>query len=387
MFRHLALSHISAGFIAVLVGFTSSAAIVFQAAQAAGATPAQISSWLLALGIGMFLTSGLLSLRYRAPILTAWSTPGAALLITGLAGYDIHEATGVFLFFGLLTLISGLTGWVERLSSLIPMPIASAMLAGVLLRFGLDVFTALQQAPGMVGLMFLCYLLGRRFFPRYTMLIVLGAGLAWAALSGTIQTQTMTLSLARPEFVVPHFNLLALISVGIPLFIVTMTSQNLPGIAVLKAHGYHPPLSPIITATGVTTLVLAPFGGFTYNLAAITAAICMGDEAGDKPEQRYLAAVSAAFFYLLTGLFGAAVVVFFAAIPEALILAVAGLALLGTIGSGLQAALQDKHERDAALITFLVTASGMVLWGVGSAFWGLVAGILASRILNHARTT
>ncbi|HPE59503.1 MAG TPA: benzoate/H(+) symporter BenE family transporter [Thiolinea sp.] len=385
MFRHFALSHLSAGFIAVLVGYTSSAAIVFQAAQSAGATQAQISSWLLALGIGMFLTSGLLSLRYRAPILTAWSTPGAALLITGLAGYDIHEATGIFLFFGVLTLLSGLTGWVEKLSSLIPMPIASAMLAGVLLRFGLDVFTSLQQEPGMVGLMFLCYLLGRRFFPRYTMLVVLGAGLAWAGLNGAIQTQGMTLSLARPEFVMPHFNLLALISVGIPLFIVTMTSQNLPGIAVLKAHGYHPPLSPIITATGVTTLVLAPFGGFTYNLAAITAAICMGDEAGDKPENRYLAAVAAAFFYLLTGLFGAAVVVFFAAIPEALILAVAGLALLGTIGSGLQAALQDRHERDAALITFLVTASGMVLWGVGSAFWGLVAGMLASRIINYAR--
>ncbi len=377
MLKHFAPHHLTAGFVAVLVGFTSSVAIVFQAAQAAGATPAQITSWLLALGIGMALTSGIFSWLYRQPVLTAWSTPGAALLATSLVGVSLPEAIGVFIFAGALTIVFGLTGWFERISQFIPLPIASAMLAGVLFRFGLDVFVSMQNEFVLVALMFVAYLLAKRFMPRYAIMLVLFVGLAYAALLGMIKVDTLELKLATPVFVMPAFDWVSMLSVGVPLFIVTMTSQNLPGIAVLKANGYYPPLSPIITWTGVATMVLAPFGGFMFNLAAITAAICMGKEADDDPKKRYLATLAASLVYLIVGLFGATIVVLFTALPQALILAIAGLALLSTIANGLHTALAQEEEREAALITFLVTASGMVLWGIGAAFWGLVAGLLA----------
>ncbi|MGB1254419.1 MAG: benzoate/H(+) symporter BenE family transporter, partial [Thiolinea sp.] len=377
MLKQLSLHHLTAGFVAVLVGFTSSVAIVFQAAQAAGATPSQITSWLLALGIGMAFTSGVFSWLYRQPVLTAWSTPGAALLATSLVGISLPEATGIFIFAAVLTIVFGLTGWFERISQFIPLPIASAMLAGVLFRFGLDVFVSMQHEFTLVLLMFLSYLLAKRFVPRYAIMLVLLIGLGFAGTQGMIQFDALELKLATPEFVMPVFNWVSMLSVGVPLFIVTMTSQNLPGIAVMKANGFHPPLSPIITWTGIATLVLAPFGGFMFNLAAITAAICMGKEADEDPDKRYLASLSASLVYLIVGLFGATIVVLFTALPQALILSIAGLALLSTIANGLHTALADESEREAALITFLVTASGMALWGIGAAFWGLIAGILA----------
>ncbi len=385
MLKHFAPQHLSAGFVAVLVGFSSSIAIVFQAAQAAGATPAQMTSWVLALGVGMALTSGIFSWLYRQPVLTAWSTPGAALLATSLTGFSLAEAVGVFIFAGALTLVFGLTGWFERISQFIPLPIAAAMLAGVLFRFGVDVFVAMQSEFALVALMFLVYLVTKRWVPRYAIMLVLTAGLAYVLLRGMVDVGTLELQLATPLWVTPEFNGMALLSVGIPLFVVTMTSQNLPGIAVLRANGYAPPLSPIISWTGVATVVLAPFGGFMFNLAAITAAICMGKAADDDPQKRYLASLAASLFYLLVGLFGATIVLLFTALPAALILAIAGLALLSTIAQGLHNALAQEDEREAALITFLVTASGLVLWDIGAAFWGLAAGILARWVLRYGR--
>ncbi len=374
---YFSLSHITAGFVAVLVGYTSSAVIIFQAAAAAGASTAEISSWLWALGIGMALTSIGLSLRYRVPVLTAWSTPGAALLVTGLAGLSLNQAVGVFLFSSALILICGVTGWFERLMRQIPTPLAAAMLAGVLVQFGLQLFDALQHQLLLVGAMLLAYLLARQWLPRYVIPLALLVGLLLAALQGQLHTQELSLALAAPQWTTPEFSLTALIGVGIPLFIVTMASQNVPGIAVLKANGYEIPSSPLITATGATGLLLAPFGGFAYNLAAITAAICMGREADPDPARRYLASVWAGFFYLLTGLFGATVAALFAAFPTELVMAIAGLALLGTIGNSLHASLAGEGSREAALITFLATASGMTLFGIGSAFWGLLLGLLA----------
>lgn len=385
MFQGLALRHFVSGFIAVLVGFTSSVAIIFQAANAAGATPSQITSWILALGLGMGLTSIGLSLYYRLPLLTAWSTPGAALLATGLVGLPMSEAIGIFMFSSVLIILSGVTGWFERLTDIIPVPIASAMLAGVLFRFGVDVFVSMQTELVMVSLMFATYLLGKRFLPRYAIMLVLAVGLGYAALQGSIRYEALSLTLAAPEFVFPSFNWVSLLSVGIPLFVVTMTSQNLPGIAILKAHNYKAPLSSVISWTGVASLILAPFGGFAFNLAAITAAICMGEDADPDPKKRYLAAFAAGVFYVIIGLLGAAVVVFFASIPQELVLAIAGIALLATIGNGLSAALADVAERDPALITFLVTASGIVLGGIGAAFWGLIAGLLARWVYGLKR--
>jgi benzoate membrane transport protein len=378
--RWFSISHISAGFIAVLIGYTSSAAIVFQAAAAAGATPAEISSWLWALGIGMSATCIGLSLYFKSPVLTAWSTPGAALLITGLAGLPMSEAIGIFLFNSLLITIAGFSGWFEKLMHHVPKSLAAAMLAGVLLRFGLDVFIVLPTQGVLVGLMVVCYLLGRRFFPLYAVPITFALGLLIASTQGLLVFESISVQIAKPVLMMPIFVLSSLIGVGIPLFIVSMASQNVPGLAVLRANGYTTPASPLVGWTGVTGLLLAPFGGFSFNLAAITAAVCMSKDADPDPRKRYLAAIWAGFFYLLTGIFGATVVSIFAAFPRALIVSIAGLALLGTIGNGLAGALHDEKEREAALITFLVTASGLAMFGIGSGFWGLMFGMACAWI-------
>lgn len=384
MLRFFNPSHLSAGFVAVLVGYTSSAVIVFQAASAAGAGPAEISSWLWALGVGMAATSIGLSLYYRAPVLTAWSTPGAALLVTALAGVPIAEATGAFLFSSLLITLCGIFGWFDTIMRRVPRALAGAMLAGVLLRFGMELFTSMQTQPALVAAMLLSYLGIRRFIPRYAIALTLLVGLLLAGLQGSIHFEAVSLQFARPIFTAPSFSATSLIGIGLPLFIVTMASQNIPGIAVLRANGYATPASPVIAATGITGLVLAPFGGFAFNLAAITAAICMSPDADPRPERRYLAAVWAGLFYLVTGILGATVAALFAAFPHELVAAVAGLALIGTIATSLADALAAEHERDAALITFLTTASGVSLFGIGSAFWGLVIGLVAAWINRKA---
>jgi benzoate membrane transport protein len=384
--RDFSLSAVIAGFVTVLVGFTSSAVIVFQAAQALGASPIEIGSWMFALGLGMGITSILLSLRYRVPVVTAWSTPGAALLITSAAGVSMPEAIGAFLISGGLITLCGFSGWFERVINRIPISIASGMLAGVLLRFGLDVFVAMKTQFVMTFAMFCLYLLMRSILPRYAVVSALALGILIAGVQGLLRVDMIQLQLAQPVLTLPQFSLGALVGVALPLFAVTMASQNVPGVAVIRASGYTVPISPVIGWTGVATLILAPFGGFALNLAAITAAICMGEEAHENPAKRYVAAVAAGGFYLLVGLFGGTVGAVFAAFPKELVLAIAGLALLGTIGNGLAAALASEKEREPALITFLVTASGVTLVGIGSAFWGLVAGALSLAVLRFKRT-
>ena len=375
----LSLSAATAGFVAVLVGFTSSVAIVFSAATALGATPAQISSWMWALGLGMGLCTLLPSLWLRQPVMVAWSTPGAAVLATaGVAGgFGMAEATGAFIACAVLIALFGVTGWFERLLGRIPMPIASALLAGVLTRFGLDAFVALQSAFGLVLLMLLAYLVGRRLWARYAVPGVLLAGVAYAAFAGQLQLGGVQWGLTTPVFTAPTFTWRAMVSLALPLFVVTMASQNLPGVAAIRAAGYAMPISKIITLTGLATLLLAPFGAFALNLSAITAAICMGREAHPDPARRYIAAVSCGLIFCVIGLFGAAVTGVLTAFPRELVVAIAGLALLGSIGGGLAIALKDDAHREAALITFLVTLSGLSLAGIGSAFWGVVAGALA----------
>lgn len=385
LLRDLSLSAIVAGFVAVLVGFTSSAVIVLQAGQSLGASAAQLASWLWALCIGMGATSIVLSLRYRAPVLTAWSTPGAAMLITSASGASLAEATGAFVVTGVLIAVSGFSGWFERVMSRIPLSIASGMLAGVLLRFGLDVFVAMQAQFALVFTMFAVYLLARRLVPRYAVPAALVAGIAVASLGGQLRMDEVAFELALPVWVEPRFTLSALVGIALPLFVVTMASQNVPGVAVVRAAGYRTPVSPVVGWTGVATTLLAPFGAFALNYAAITAAICMGREAHEDPARRYVAAIAAGVFYLTIGLFGATVGAVFAAFPRELVLAIAGLALLGTIGAGLATAVADERDREAALVTFLVTASGASLAGVGSAFWGLVCGVVVLVALRAGR--
>ncbi|MCG9097426.1 benzoate/H(+) symporter BenE family transporter [Laribacter hongkongensis] len=383
--QDLSLSAVLAGFVTVLVGFTSSAVIVFQAAASAGAGPAEIASWMWALGLGMGLTCIGLSLAYRQPVVTAWSTPGAALLITATAGLPLDQAIGAFMVSALLITLAGFTGLFERLMRRIPLSLASAMLAGVLLRFGLDVFTSLSVAPAIVLPMCAAYLAGRLWWPRYAVPLTGLAGMLAAAGTGSLSLSGLTLELARPVLTWPAFSLPALVGVALPLFAVTMASQNVPGVAVIRASGYSLPVSPLVGWSGLANLLLAPFGAFALNLAAITAAICMGREAHEDPARRYVAAVAAGGFYLLTGIFGATVGALFAAFPPSLVLALAGLALLGTIGNGLAAALRDEYDREAALVTFLVTASGLTVMGIGSAFWGLVAGAVTLPLLHYGQ--
>ena len=389
-FKDLSASALTAGFVAVLVGFTSSVAIVFQAAQAFNATPAQIASWMWALGIGMGLCTVLPSLCLKKPVMVAWSTPGAAVLATaGLeGGFTMAQAVGAFMVSAALITLCGVTGWFEKVMNRIPVAIASALLAGVLARFGMQGFSAAQTALPLVLLMLTVYLVGRRFMPRYAVVVTLLAGIAYAVARGELAWSAVSFTFTMPVFVMPQFTFSAVVSLAIPLFVVTMASQNLPGVAAIRATGFEGqiPVSKVITLTGLATLALAPFGAFALNLSAITAAIVMGKEAHPDPDKRYTAAVSCGAFYLVIGVFGAAVTSLLAAFPKELVAAIAGLALLGTIGAGLATAVKDESHREAALITFLVTLSGVVIVGIGSAFWGVLAGALALFVQQYGQS-
>jgi benzoate membrane transport protein len=384
MLKDVSLSAIVAGFISVLVGFTSSIAIVFQAAQSLGATPAEITSWVWALGLGTGLTSIVVTLWYRQPVLIAWSTPGSALL-AATHGVPLATATGAFIVSAVLIVVAGASGLFEKLMDRVPVAIAAALLAGVLTRFGLDAALAAHGDPWLVGVMALAFVLGRRWWPRFAVPGVLAAGIAVTIAQGGISLAGVQWGWARPVFVTPEFSLAAAIGLGLPLFLVTMASQNLPGVAAQRAAGLTVPISPVITTTGVATLLLAPFGSFGLNLAAITASICMGPEAHPDPKRRYIAPITAGLLYVLIGLGGGAVVGLMAAFPHALVVAVAGLALLGTIAGALSSALAVERHRDAAALTFLVSLSGVSLAGVGAPFWGVVAGAVALGV-QHFRT-
>lgn len=374
-----------AGFVAVLVGYASSAAIIWQAADAAGADSAQIAGWLTMLGLGMGISTLILTLWYRAPILTAWSTPGAALLATSLHGSTLNEAVGVFIFSSALILICGATGLFARLMRLIPPTLSAAMLAGILLRFGLDTFTSLQGHFLLCGTMLLSWLVAKLLAPRYAVVVAMIAGLVICLVTGEFSTDSVPMGVVLPEFTAPHFSLSSLLGIGVPFFLVTMASQNAPGVATLKASGYDVPVSPLMVVTALIALVLAPFGVFSICIAAITAAICQSKEAHPDPDKRWLAAAAAGVFYLLAGIFGVSISSLLTALPVAWIHTLAGLALLSTIAGSLHQALNNERERDAAVITFLVTASGLTLAGVGSAFWGLLAGGICYCVLLARR--
>lgn len=376
------LPMVVSGFVAVLVGYSSTGAIIYQVAQAAGASPLQIGGWLSMIGIAMGIASLGLSLLYRMPILAAWSTPGAALLASSFHGISINDAVGVFVFANVLIVLCGVTGLFARLMNYIPQSLASAMLAGILLRFGLQTFADLQTDFTLCGSMCLAWLLARRWLARYAILVTLIVGVAVAMAQGAIHFPSHSPGFVLPDAVMPHFTLTTLIGIGLPYFLVTMASQNAPGIATLQAHGYTPPVSALMSWTGLIALIMSPFGGFSVCVAAITAAICMGEEVDPNPRRRWLASAIAGLFYLLAGFSGALIGVLFSALPAVLIQALAGLALLATLGGSLQRALEHSTERDSALITFLITASGVSLLGISAAFWGLVGGVAAHLLLS-----
>ncbi|MCS2172873.1 benzoate/H(+) symporter BenE family transporter [Scandinavium sp. TWS1a] len=383
--RAFPFSTLLAGFVAVLVGYASSAAIIWQAAAAAGADARTIAGWMTALGLAMGVSTLILTLWRKVPVLTAWSTPGAALLVTGLQGVTLNQAVGIFIFANALIVLCGLTGLFARLMKIIPHSLAAAMLAGILLRFGLQAFTSLQDNILLCGSMLTTWLMFKALTPRYAVVAALLAGSAVAILSGELHCDMLHLTFVMPRYIAPEFTPSLLLSVGLPFFLVTMASQNAPGIATLKAAGYPAPVSLLIVITGGIALAFSPFGVYSICIAAITAAICQSPEAHPQADQRWKAAVAAGGFYLLAGIFGGSITSLMAALPIAWIQMLAGLALLGTISGSLVQALAKENERDAAIVTFLVTASGLTLAGVGSAFWGLVAGGICFSVLSFSR--
>lgn len=372
-----------AGFLAVLIGYASSAAIIWQAAIVAGATTAQISGWMTALGLAMGVSTLTLTLWYRVPVLTAWSTPGAALLVTGLQGLTLNEAIGVFIVTNAIIVLCGITGLFARLMRIIPHSLAAAMLAGILLRFGLQAFASLDGQFSML----LVWLATKAVAPRYAVIAAMIIGIVIVIAQGdVVTTDVVTTDVVfkpvLPTYITPDFSFAHSLSVALPLFLVTMASQNAPGIAAMKAAGYSAPVSPLIVFTGLLALVFSPFGVYSVGIAAITAAICQSPEAHPDKDQRWLAAAGAGIFYLLAGLFGSAITGMMAALPVSWIQMLAGLALLSTISGSLYQALHNERERDAAVVAFLVTASGLTLVGIGSAFWGLIAGGVCYVVLN-----
>lgn len=370
------LSIVSSAIVAVLVGFGSTLALIVSAAQAMGASEAETASWVAGLCLAMAATTGFLSLYHRLPIVTAWSTPGAALLAAYPEKIGMSAAVGAFIFAAALILLTATLKPLSRLIERIPMPVAAAMLAGVLVQFVLAVFDQLQLEPLLVLPLIILFLAARLISPAAAVLIVLIFGVGLTALLGYVGPLPDHIELSRFVIVTPLFEPTVLIGIGLPLYLVTMASQNLPGFAVLRASGYEPPARSILGVTGLASLATAAIGAHTSNLAAITAAICTGPDTHPDPSKRWMTGPFYALGYLLLAGFGASLVALFAALPVALVATVAGLALIGALVGALATAMAAERDRFAAIATFAVTASGLTLFGIGSAFWGLATGLL-----------
>ncbi|MNI31929.1 Inner membrane protein YdcO [compost metagenome] len=371
-----------AGLISVIVNYGGTFVLVFQAAKVAGLSPELTSSWIWSISIGVGVTGIWLSYRYRVPIITAWSTPGAAFLASALAVTPYAEAIGAYIVSALAFIILGLSGTFERLVRLIPPGIAAGLLAGILLQFGIAAFGGAQVDPVLVAVLFIAYALLRRFTSRFAVVGILVLGLSLLLISGKVDLRHIELTLAMPVFVAPVFSVKALLGVALPLFVITLTGQYMPGMLVLRNDGFKTSANPILTITGVGSLIMAPFGSHAFNVAAITAAICTGKEAHEDPTKRYIAGIACGVFYVLVGVFGVTLAALFLVLPATFIATLAGLALLGAIGSSLANAMADPKGRETALITFLATAANITLLGVGGAFWGLIAGLVAHALIH-----
>jgi len=371
-----------AGLVSVIVNYGGTFILVFQAAKVAGLSPALTSSWVWAVSIGVGITGLVLSWYSREPLITAWSTPAAAFLVTALASVPYAEAIGAYLLSAAGFVVLGLTGYFERLVRIIPGGVAAGLLAGILLQFGIGAFAGLSVDPVLAGLLIVAYAVFKRFTARYAVVGILVLGLAYLMIQGQAGLSQLTLEIATPVFTAPAFTLNAALSVALPLFLITLTGQYMPGMLVLRNDGFKTSANPIVAVTGLGSLLMAPFGSHAFNLAAITAAICTGKEAHEDPAKRWIAGIAAGVCYILVGVFGVTLASVFMALPATFITTLAGLALLGTIGTSLASAMADAKSREAALITFLAAAANITLLGIGGAFWGLVIGLLAYAILN-----
>ncbi|MBB0024420.1 benzoate/H(+) symporter BenE family transporter [Ralstonia pickettii] len=379
------LSAVAAGFLAVLISYAGPLVIFFQAAQAAHVPDAMVASWVWAISIGAAVSGIYASWRWKAPVVTAWSAPGTALLVSLFPGLSLNEAVGAYITAAVVILLIGVSGTFDRLMRLIPKGIAAGMMAGILFQFGTHAFAAASAMPVLAFSMIAIYVVGRRWWPRYCIVVVLLAGIALAMTLRLTHFDGVTLEFTHPVFIAPHWALSSTLSLAIPLVVVSLTGQFLPGMAVLRGSGYDIPAKPIMTATSVASISVAFFGGITIVIAAITAALCTGKDAHDDPSRRYVAGIANGVFYLIGGTFAGAIVMLFAALPKPFVAILAGLALIGAIASNVMGAIEDGEHREASIITFLATASGLTLFGLGSAFWGIVIGSAAALVLRPAQ--
>ena len=371
-----------AGFITFLIGISVSAVLVIQAAQILGATPEQITSWFWALGLGIGISGLVLSWKFKYPVATSWSTAGLALILATGSGYSLYEAIGAFFISGLLTAILGFSGIFQKVLSYIPQSLTSAMLAGVLLKFGIALFASMQNEWAFILSLLATYILSKRFWPRYSIVITVIAGIAMCPIFLNFSMPSIDFGMAKPVWVTPEFSSSAILGLALPLFVINMASQYLPGLAMIKSYGYNPHVNHLIGWTGMAQALLAPFGSYSVNIAAISAAISLDDQVHPDPQKRYIAGMSCGFFYILMGIFAATLTSFLMSFPAIFITALAGIALLGTISHNIAIAFHEVSDREAALLTFLFSASGIQFFGIGSAFWGLIFGFAVHLILK-----
>ena len=374
---------ITAGFVAVLVSYSGPLAIFFQAAQSAEISSAMMTSWVWAISIGAAISGILLSLWLKVPVVTAWSAPGTALLVTLFPGLSLNEAVGAYLTAAVIIFVIGITGSFDRIIQMIPPGIASAMMAGILFQFGVGVFVSLESVPALAIGMIIAYLLFKRLTPRYSLVLLLIAGITLAVLLEGASLEGVSVQLAEPQFIRPEWTWNATLSLAIPLVLVSLTGQFLPGMAILRTSGYSTPAKPIVIVASLTSFFTAFFGGITTVIAAITAAICTSKEAHEEPDKRYVAGVANGVFYLIGGIFAGTIVALFTSLPGEFVAVLAGLALIGAITSNISAFAAEKSHLEASVITFIATASGVSFLGLGSAFWGVVVGALAYNLLHR----
>lgn len=373
---------IVAGLISVIVNYGGTFILVFQAAKVAGLSPELTASWVWSVSIGVGVTGLFLSWVSCTPIITAWSTPAAAFLVVALSTTPYAEAVGAYMISAAAFVLLGLSGYFEKVIRLIPPGVTAGLLAGILLQFGIGAFGGMSLDPMLVGLLIVAYLVLKRLTARYAVVGILALGLAFLMAQGRVDLSGLELQLAAPIFTRPEFSLNALLSVALPLFLITLTGQYMPGMLVLRNDGFNISANPIVTITGLGSLLMAPFGSHAFNIAAITAAICTGKQAHEEPSKRWIAGIAAGVFYILVGVFGVTLAALFMAFPATFITTLAGLALLGTIGGSLAGAMADASSREASLITFLAAAANITLFGIGGAFWGLLIGLAAYVVLN-----
>ncbi|XKH57988.1 benzoate/H(+) symporter BenE family transporter [Citricoccus nitrophenolicus] len=390
--RHVSVSAVVAGLVAVAISYAGPLLVVLGAAQRAGLNSAETASWVWAISVGSGIICLSMSLVTRQPVVVAWSVPGAALLITTLGDYEYPAAIGAFIVTGVLTIILGVTGWFGRLMRVLPKPIMAGVLAGVLLPFVLDAAGATAEAPIVAGGLVLAYFLGRRFVPRYAVLVALAVGVILALATGSTTAPQLSAGVTTPLWTTPTFDLQAIMGISIPLLIVTMAGQNGPGLAMMHSNGYAANDRLLLGVAGAGSVIFAPFGAHSINLAAITAGICCGREAHEDPARRYVAGIFCGVFFVAFGFAGQNIVELLGAVPEQLVTAAAGVALIGALQGALTDVVKvpDRGTRrglaglEAGVVTLAVTASGLTVADIAAPFWGFLAGALVYLVLTFS---